>query len=71
MTCLITFFVTGEKTKPFEMDRGVIKNFLKICESLLGSDRELEVDITSGYRTKRQMKNCGRIVQEWQKTRCI
>ena len=35
------------------MDRGVVRNFLKICEALLGSDRELEVDITSGYRTQK------------------
>ena len=39
--------------RTIRMDRGVIKNFLNICESLLGSDRELQVDITSGYRTKK------------------
>ena len=47
------FFRDWRENKTIRMDRGVIKNFLKICESLLGSDRELEVDITSGYRTKK------------------
>ena len=26
---------------------------MNICESLLGSERNLEIDITSGYRTKK------------------
>ena len=47
------FFRDWRENKTIRMDRGVIKNFLNICESLLGSDRELEVDITSGYRTKK------------------
>ena len=47
------FFRDWRENKTIQMDRGVIKNFLKICESLLGADRELEVDITSGYRTKK------------------
>ena len=47
------FFRDWRENKTIQMDRGVIKNFLKICESLLGSDRELEVDITSGYRTQK------------------
>ena len=47
------FFRDWRENKTIEMDRGVIKNFLKICEALLGSDRELEVDITSGYRTQK------------------
>ena len=47
------FFRDWRENKTIQMDRGVIKNFLKICESLLGSDRELDVDITSGYRTQK------------------
>ena len=47
------FFRDWRENKTIKMDRGVIKNFLKICETLLGSDGELEVDITSGYRTKK------------------
>ena len=47
------FFRDWRENKTIRMDRGVIRNFLKICESLLGSDRELQVDITSGYRTKK------------------
>ena len=47
------FFRDWRENKTIKMDRGVIKNFLKICESLLGSDKELEVDITSGYRTQK------------------
>jgi len=47
------FFRDWRENKTIKMDRGVIKNFLKVCESLLGSDRELQVDITSGYRTKK------------------
>ena len=47
------FFRDWRENKTIRMDRGVIKNFLNICESLLGSDRELVVDITSGYRTKK------------------
>ena len=47
------FFRDWRENKTIRMDRGVIKNFLNICESLLGSDRQLEVDITSGYRTKK------------------
>ncbi len=47
------FFRDWRENKTIRMDRGVIKNFLNICESLLGSDRELQVDITSGYRTKK------------------
>ena len=47
------FFRDWRENKTIQMDRGVIKNFLKICESLLGSDRELAVDITSGYRTQK------------------
>ena len=47
------FFRDWRENKTIQMDRGVIKNFLKICESLLGFDRELEVDITSGYRTQK------------------
>ena len=47
------FFRDWRENKTIKMDRGVIKNFLKICESLLGSDRDLEVDITSGYRTQK------------------
>jgi len=47
------FFRDWRENKSIQMDRGVIKNFLKICESLLGSDRKLEVDITSGYRTQK------------------
>ena len=47
------FFRDWRENKTIRMDRGVIKNFLNICESLLGSGRELEVDITSGYRTKK------------------
>ena len=47
------FFRDWRENKTIKMDRGVIKNFLNICESLLGSDRELVVDITSGYRTKK------------------
>ena len=47
------FFRDWRENKTITMDRGVIKNFLKVCESLLGSDRELQVDITSGYRTKK------------------
>ncbi|MEK9569693.1 MAG: DUF882 domain-containing protein [Paracoccaceae bacterium] len=35
------------------MDRAAINNFLKICEGLLGSGNELEVIITSGYRTRK------------------
>ena len=46
------FFRDWRENKTIQMDRGVIKNFLKICESLLGYDRELEVDVTSGYRTQ-------------------
>ena len=46
------FFRDWRENKTIQMDRGVIKNFLKICEVLLGSDRELEVDVTSGYRTQ-------------------
>ena len=45
------FFRDWRENKTIEMDRGVVTNFLKVCESLLGFDRELEVDITSGYRT--------------------
>ena len=45
------FFRDWRENETIKMDRGVIKNFLKICESLLGSERELEVDVTSGYRT--------------------
>ena len=45
------FFRDWRENETIKMDRGVIKNFLKICEALLGSERELEVDITSGYRT--------------------
>ena len=45
------FFRDWRENKTIEMDRGVITNFLKICESLLGFDRELDVDITSAYRT--------------------
>ena len=45
------FFRDWRENETIKMDRGVIKNFLKICESLLGFERELEVDITSGYRT--------------------
>ena len=40
------FFRDWRENKTIKMDRGVIKNFLKICESLLGSDKELDVDIT-------------------------
>ena len=47
------FFRDWRENKTIKMDRGVIKNFLKVCESLLGSDRELQVDITSGFRTKK------------------
>ena len=47
------FFRDWRENKTIQMDRGVIKNFLKICEALLGADRELEVDITSGYRTQK------------------
>ena len=47
------FFRDWRENKTIKMDRGVIKNFLKICETLLGSDGELEVDITSGFRTKK------------------
>ena len=47
------FFRDWRENKTIRMDRGVIKNFLNICESLLGSDRDLVVDITSGYRTKK------------------
>ena len=47
------FFRDWRENKIIKMDRGVIKNFLKVCEALLGSDRELQVDITSGYRTKK------------------
>ena len=47
------FFRDWRENKTIKMDRGVIKNFLNICESLLGPDRELVVDITSGYRTKK------------------
>jgi uncharacterized protein YcbK (DUF882 family) len=47
------FFRDWRENKTIQMDRGVLKNFLKICEALLGSDRELEVDVTSGYRTKK------------------
>ena len=47
------FFRDWRENKTIKMDRGVIKNFLKVCESLLGSDRELQVDITSGYRTRK------------------
>jgi Uncharacterized protein conserved in bacteria len=48
---LVYFFRDWRENETIKMDRGVIKNFLKICESLLGFERELEVDITSGYRT--------------------
>ena len=47
------FFRDWRENKTIKMDRGVIKNFLKICESLLGFDGELQVDITSGYRTQK------------------
>ena len=47
------FFRDWRENKTIKMDRGVIKNFLKVCESLLGSDKELQVEITSGYRTKK------------------
>ena len=47
------FFRDWRENKTIRMDRGVIKNFLNICESLLGSERDLEIDITSGYRTKK------------------
>ncbi len=47
------FFRDWRENKTIQMDRGVVKNFLKICEALLGSERELEVDITSGYRTQK------------------
>ena len=33
------------------MDRGVVNNFLKICENLVGTEKTLNVIITSGYRT--------------------
>ena len=45
------FLRDWRENKTIEMDRGVVTNFLKVCESLLGFDREIEVDITSGYRT--------------------
>ena len=47
------FFRDWRENITIEMDRGVVTNFLKVCESLLGSDRELQVDITSGFRTKK------------------
>jgi uncharacterized protein YcbK (DUF882 family) len=47
------FFRDWRENKTIRMDRGVIRNFLNICESLLGSERNLEIDITSGYRTKK------------------
>ena len=47
------FFRDWRENKTIQMDRGVIKNFLKICEALLGADRELAVDVTSGYRTQK------------------
>jgi len=47
------FFRDWRENKTIKMDRDVIKNFLKVCESLLGSDRELQVDVTSGYRTRK------------------
>tara|TARA_B100000674_G_scaffold207226_1_gene169421 strand:+ start:481 stop:1191 length:711 start_codon:yes stop_codon:yes gene_type:complete len=47
------FFRDWRENKTIEMDRGVVTNFLKICESLLGFDQELDVDITSAYRTSK------------------
>ena len=47
------FFRDWRENKTIQMDRGVIKNFLKICEALLGADRDLSVDVTSGYRTQK------------------
>jgi len=47
------FFRDWRENEIIRMDRGVIKNFLNICESLLGSEKDLEIDVTSGYRTKK------------------
>jgi len=45
------FFRDWRENKEIKMDRGVVNNFLKICENLVGTEKTLNVIITSGYRT--------------------
>lgn len=45
------FFRDWRENKEIKMDRGVVNNFLKICENLVGIEKTLNVIITSGYRT--------------------
>ena len=45
------FFRDWRENKEIKMDRGVVNNFLKICENFVGTEKTLNVIITSGYRT--------------------
>ena len=47
------FFRDWREDKKIKMDRGVINNFLQICEKLVGREKTLNVVVTSGYRTEK------------------